>query len=407
MKKIKTICFQTSGGVNHDFGGLDRVTELLGDYFEENGYTVYFLSQVKRPGTHATRQFYFPNEKELTSNENIVFYNSFLKDKRIDVLINQEGNVNLILPLKDKNADLIYITALHFNPNYITDFHFIHKFTKMNIPSFAKKILVGIFKIPFINKKALAHLHRKLENNYYTNCLHCDRFILLSNRFQKDFIGLFVTKKLPTNISAINNPIIVSKEIIDVSKKKKKLLYVGRLECGMKQLDKLLTNWNAIATDFPEWTLHLVGGGPDEQLLKQQVENESIPRVFFEGIQNPQPYYEEASIFCFSSAASEGWGMVLVEAQIKGCVPVAFQSYSAIEDIITSNHNGILVPPNHNELYKEALILLMNDNILRQNMAENAMKTSLKFDINNIGKQWIHLIDEINQEKVASLFTNN
>ena len=111
MKELKTICFQTRGGVNHDYGGLDRVTELLADFFVASGYQVYYLSQVKRPGTHATRQIYLPNQIELTSPENIAFYNTFLQEQEVDILINQEGNVNIIIPLdKQLNKDLIYIS---------------------------------------------------------------------------------------------------------------------------------------------------------------------------------------------------------------------------------------------------------------------------------------------------------
>lgn len=395
MEKKKTICFQTRGGINHDYGGLDRVTELLADFFEENGFTVYYLAQVKRPDTHKTRQYYLPNEQELTSKENIEFYNKFIEEKQIDIFINQEGNVNIILPLMEKNKSIIYLTALHFNPNYITKFHFRNKINKMNIPSGLKKVISTLFTIPFIEDQAFAYLHRKLENNYYINCSNCDRFILLSNRFQNDFAALFKTKKLPSNICAINNPIRINNAAIDFSKKKKKLLYVGRLECGMKQLDTLLNNWNLIANNFPDWSLHLVGGGPDEMMLKQQVVQEEIPRVFFEGIQDPQPYYEEASIFCFSSASSEGWGMVLVEAQMNGCVPVAFESYSAIADIISDHKTGLLVPAYNNELYINALMELMQNEILREELAINAIEYVKRFDIDTIGKQWINLFEDV------------
>lgn len=400
MKELKTICFQTRGGVNHDYGGLDRVTELLADFFVAKGYQVFYLSQVKRTGTHATRQIYLPNQIELTAPENVIFYNTFLQEKQVDVLINQEGNVNIIIPLdKQLNKDLIYITVLHFNPNYITEFHFNHKVNKMNIPGFLKVGLNSVVNIPFIKHKLLSYLQRKLESNYAINCSNCDRFVLLSNNFKSDFGQLFKTKKLPTNLSAINNPILIDNKVIDISKKKKKLLYVGRLEIGMKQLDKLINNWNVIAADFPDWTLHLVGGGPDEQLLKDQIKSNNIPRVFFEGIKNPQRYYEEASIFCFSSSSSEGWGMVLVEAQMYGCVPVAFQSYSAITDIILDTENGILVPAFENTLYINALANLMNNKQLRQSLAKNAILSAKKFDVSQIGKQWIDLFNEVRLEK--------
>jgi len=399
MKLGRTICFQTRGGVNHDFGGLDRVTEILADFFEENGFSVYYLAQVKRPDTHKTRQYYLPNEKQLTSKENIEFYNKFIEQKQINIFINQEGNVNLVLPLSEKNKSILYLTTLHFNPNYITEFHFSNKIDKMNIPIGFKKVLSIIFKIPLIKKRAFAHLHRKLENNYHFNCLNCDQFILLSNRFQKDFENLFVSKKLPTNIRAINNPIKINNSVVDFSRKKKKLLYVGRLECGMKKLDTLLNNWNSIAENFQEWSLHLVGGGPDEMMLKQQVLQEGIPRVFFEGIQNPQAYYEEASIFCFSSASSEGWGMVLVEAQMNGCVPLAFNSYSSIADIISDHETGRLVPAYNNTLYTDALIELMQNDALRNKLAINTIEYVKKFDINIIGHQWINLFDELQRTK--------
>lgn len=394
MKKLKTICFQTSGGVNHDFGGLDRVTELLADYFEENGYKVFYLSQINRPNTKNSRQYYLPNENNLTAKENIEFYNKFIEQKEIDILINQEGNVNIILPLSNSIKSIIYITALHFNPNYITNFHFINKFNKMNIPYLAKNILLNILKIPFIETNAFAYLHRKLENNYYINCLNCDRFVLLSNHFKKDFESLFKTKKTPTNITAINNPIKLNNTTVDFTKKKKQLLYVGRLECNMKRIDKLLNNWSKIAVDFTDWTLHLVGAGPDELQLKQQVKKQNIPRVFFEGVQNPQKYYEESSIFCFSSDSSEGWGMVLVEAQMYGCVPIAFNSYSAISEIINDGKSGRLITAFNDIEYIKALIELMQNENLRINMAKNAIESVKKFDINTIGKQWITLFED-------------
>lgn len=399
MRKITTICFQTSGGVNRNYGGLDRVTELLANYFESQGFKVYYLSHIKRPNSNLDRQFYLPNEKELFSKENEVFYNSFLREKHIDVLINQEANVNIILPLDKENSSIIYISALHFNPNYITDFHFNHKINKMNIPNFLKSILNWVVGISFVKQKLHGYLHRKLEYNYYLNYSKSDQFVLLSDNFKKDLQSLFVKYDLPKNVTSINNPIERTNKQINISTKKNKLLYVGRLEIGMKQLDKLLNNWNDLAMNFPDWSLHLVGGGPDEVLLKNQVAQKQIPRVFFEGIQNPEKYYEEASIFCFSSSSSEGWGMVLVEAQINGCVPIAFNSYASIKDIIQHDKNGILVPAYDNSIYKKELTKLMSDREIREKMATEAIISSQKFDVEVIGQQWINLIDELNINK--------
>lgn len=396
---FKTICFLTNGGVHRNYGGLDRVTEILADYFEKNGYTVYYLSHVERPEAYNDRQIYFPDKNRINSEENVSFFNLFIKNKHIDVILNQEGNVDLNLPLNDENKKVIKITALHFNPNYITDYHFVHKFSKLTLPTIFRRALTHVFEVPQIKKIALDYLRKKLRRNYYINCKQCDRFVLLSGKFKKDFSDLFKGGKVPYNVSAINNPIILHKKDIDFSKKKKKILYVGRLECGMKQLDKLLRIWKSIANKNKDWSFHLVGGGPDEAFLKKIVLEEAIPRVFFEGIQNPEKFYEESSVFCFSSSSSEGWGMVLVEAQSYGCVPVAFNSYSAVSDIITHANNGFLVPAYDENVYIESLQQLIDNDSLRTRLAENAMQNVKRFEINAIGEKWINLLTEIQINK--------
>lgn len=395
MSKIKNICFQTYGGVNHDFGGLDRVTEILADYFEAMGYTVFYLSQLKRPNTTNHRQIYLPNANKLLSRENLLFYQQFLEEREIDVIINQEGNVNIYIPSKNVNRKIIYITALHFNPKYITDEHFQRKFKQIGLPLFIKNVLLNLFELPIVKRMALSYLYAKLKRNYDFHCKRSDAFVLLSNNFKKDLALLYGKQPLPDNIYAINNPVVFNKSDVVISQKKKQLLYVGRLECGMKRLDKLLTNWSQIADRFPDWSLHLVGGGPDEQELKVQTKSNNIPRVFFEGIQNPISFYKDASIFCFSSSSSEGWGMVLVEAQIHGCVPIAFESYSSITDIVQNERNGLLISPFEDNTYIQQLERLMKDDTFRCNLAQNAMQTVRMFDINIIGKQWENLIDKI------------
>jgi glycosyltransferase involved in cell wall biosynthesis len=400
MKKINNICFQTCGGVNHDYGGLDRVTEILADYFEGVGYGVFYLSQLKRPNTINHRQVYLPNANRLLSRENILFYKQFLEENEIDVIINQEGNVNIHIPYTGVSRNIIYITALHFNPKYITDDYFQRKFKKIRLPLVIKNVLLNMFKVSVVKKTALKYLYLKLKRNYSFHCKSSDAFLLLSNNFKKDLALLFKNQLLPDNVYAINNPIVFSKSDVVVTQKKKQLLYVGRLECGMKRLDKLLANWSQIADRFPDWTLHLLGGGPDELELKKQVESNKIPRVFFEGIQNPIQYYKKASIFCFSSSSSEGWGMVLVEAQIHGCVPLAFESYASITDIVQHEKNGILVSPYDDAIYIKQLERLMKDDSLRCDLAQNAMQIVRKFDVNVIGKQWEKLIYNIYNSKI-------
>jgi glycosyltransferase involved in cell wall biosynthesis len=393
IKKKFNICFQTYGEVNHNYGGLDRVTEILADYFTCQGASVYYLSQLRRTDIANERQYFLPNRNKLKSKENIEYYNRFLQEKNIDILINQEGNVNISLPIVNKK--ILYITTLHFNPDYITDNHFERKFQTSFYPVFVKNILLALFRVAFVKKAALVYLRNKLSRNYQFHIKNSDAFVLLSDLFKKDLLRLTNPPVVFQNVYAINNPALLLPKEIDVRNKQKKLLYAGRLECGMKRLDILLKNWASIANDFKDWSLWLVGDGPDRKILEKQVKGNSIPRVYFEGMQNPQKYYEESAIFCFSSNKSEGWGMVLVEAQAMGCVPIGFNSYSAIYDIIEDGKTGMIVPAFDNEKYIAVLKELMTDETKRNNMAHNAVANAQRFDIEHIGQQWFKLFDMV------------
>ena len=102
--------------------------------------------------------------------------------------------------------------------------------------------------------------------------------------------------------------------------------------------------WKIVAKDKPDWALDIVGDGPFLNTAKRIVQQKEIPNVYFYCFCNPQPFYNRSSIFCMTSA-SEGFGIVLIEAMQAGVVPVAFKSYLSVTDIIDDEQNGILVSP--------------------------------------------------------------
>ena len=183
----------------------------------------------------------------------------------------------------------------------------------------------------------------------------------------------------------------------EISRKRKELLFVGRIELGQKRPDLLLKIWAKLEARFPEWSLRMVGGGDknDMLLLKTLAGTLGLARVSFEGFQKPGPYYREASIFCMTSAY-EGFGLVLVEAASFGCVPVAFDSYAAVRDIIDDGENGALVPAFDLDAYAETLARLMLDDALRERLAKNALaQIPAKFSPEKIGAQWEALFRKV------------
>ncbi len=169
-------------------------------------------------------------------------------------------------------------------------------------------------------------------------------------------------------------------------------MYVGRIEWRQKRVGRLIDIWKRIYKKFPDWELVIVGDGPIRQTLEQKALK--MERVVFTGWQDPEPFYRDASILCLTSDF-EGWGMVLTEAMTFGVVPVAFNSYAAITDIIDDGKNGLLVPPFSHKEFARKLGSLMKDEELRREMSKNCVQYVRRFDIQNVADEWENAFDRL------------
>ena len=89
----------------------------------------------------------------------------------------------------------------------------------------------------------------------------------------------------------------------------------------------------------------------------------------------------------------ESWGLTITEAQQFGVVPIAFNSYPSLTDIINPQ-NGIIVSDNDLSAYIKAIKYLIRNKNARKNLAINAIESSKKFKSDIIAKQWIELMKE-------------
>ena len=69
----------------------------------------------------------------------------------------------------------------------------------------------------------------------------------------------------------------------------------------------------------------------------------------------------------------------MTEAQQFGAVPVAFDSYASLREIITDGENGRYVPFADVSAYAKAVLELMEDAGMRQEMALYAIESSKRF----------------------------
>ena len=173
--------------------------------------------------------------------------------------------------------------------------------------------------------------------------------------------------------------------------KSKSLLYVGRLEYNQKKVIRILHLWKELENKYPDWNLIIVGDGPEKESLIKYTESNNLQRVEFKGFKNPIEYYRKCPIILMTSDY-EGLPLTLIEAISFGTIPIVYESFTSIHDIIKNGENGIIIPKSaigfNKQLMIEEISRLIENDQLKKRLSYNAYISSRKYDINHIYNQW-------------------
>lgn len=155
------------------------------------------------------------------------------------------------------------------------------------------------------------------------------------------------------------------------------ILFLGRLNRDKGVLD-LAKSFAAIAALNPNAELLLVG--PEEEQIVEEVQRicagygERVKRVGF--TQNPENYIAAADVLCLPSYR-EGFGLVIIEAAAMG-VPAVCSRIYGITDAVEDGKTGLLFPAGDAAALTQALLKLLEDRDLRQQMGEAARVRALE-----------------------------
>lgn len=159
------------------------------------------------------------------------------------------------------------------------------------------------------------------------------------------------------------------------------LLTVSRL-VKKKGTIYLLQALSSLQHTLPTLHLHIAGDGPETPILKTYCRQAGLEnRVTFLGYiehADLQSYYHKADILVQPSvidvdADRDGLPNVILEAMATG-TPVIASAISAIPEVITHEHTGILVPPAAPELLAQAILHLIHSPELHSRISYNARK---------------------------------
>jgi len=369
---------------DNNAGGVERTTSKLALIFKSKGHKVIIISSNKKAlkleiwnGITIYR---------ISTDTEDVTFKEVISNEQISLVINQAG---YSLPLtKFLNSNLTrrikVINTLRVNPlNFVDNYkQFVGQFFKRKNLSFLNN---------FITQKLILWYHiakQRYELNYIIK--NTNAFVLLSDKFKPELYNLAPgLNQYSSKIFGISNPFErPSIEISEIIKQKENvILYVGRIDIIQKRVDLLLEIWKQLHFRLPNWQFWVVGEGESKSFMENYCSYNKLDRVRFFGKDNPNEYYKKAKLFHMTSAF-EGFGNVLVEAQSYGCVPIMFNSYSAAQDIVNQDIDGILVKPFDTAAYVEQTIALIeNPEKLRQ-MAVHAFENVNKFSYEETYKKW-------------------
>lgn len=360
-------------------GGVERVTHTLFGVFEQLGHEVFIAyHQCDCAEVPACKKLRLPKSQE----KDILYMtiSKYIVERAIQMVIVQsyyDKTYQVVYgKLKADISGLRMIACLHCNPDIWVN---KNRWGCTFVDIYLKELLRSVF---------LSCIRNKWKEQITGMYKIVDKFVLLSPHFIDDFKRLYRVdgKKL----CSIPNPCAFSDDnVVAFSAKENMVLVVARMAEQQKRISSVLWIWKQVYGRHPDWKLVLVGDGPDWNRYKCLAKKLELMNYEFVGASScPQDYYKRAKIFLMTSIW-EGFCMTLIEAQHYGCVPMAYDSFSAIKDIIENGVTGYIIPLHDRNGYAKRLSDLMSDDTKVGEMSRNALLASnLKFNIGNIAAQW-------------------
>lgn len=203
------------------------------------------------------------------------------------------------------------------------------------------------------------------------------------------------------NVVYMPNPISL-RNVGKMTVREKTVLAVGRVkQWNIKGFDNLLKCWANICHLYPDWTLKIAGAIDDksEAYLTALADEWHCRNYEFLGFRNDvYELMQQSAVFCLSSR-TEGLPMALLEAMNAGCCCVSFDVVTGPREIIQNGKSGLIATNQDNEDLTRCLKQVIEDDLLRKRLAENAQDGIRKYSLERVVGRWYVLFDKIIKKK--------
>ncbi len=177
---------------------------------------------------------------------------------------------------------------------------------------------------------------------------------------------------------------------------RKVILSIGRL-VEQKDHKSLVDAFAAVAPEFPDWDLRIIGEGDLRAPLEQQIKALRLQdRIALPGSTSAiAEEYRRAQIYV-QPALYESFGLVVAEAQGYGLPVVGFADCLGVAERIQDGFNGIaVVGENRPQALAQGLRTLMMEPMLRAALGANGPRAVRPYSLDRVGGQWEALLHSV------------
>jgi len=184
---------------------------------------------------------------------------------------------------------------------------------------------------------------------------------------------------------------------------KKNILFLGRLEFR-KGVNYLLKAYLQVKPELPN--TRLIIAGPGTRLRKRyerwvrlhQLENDVIFVGFVPEADKPR-YYQTADVFCAPATSRESFGIVLLEAMAMG-KPVVATNIDGYSNVVSHGEDGFLVPPQNARELARALVHVLSDEEIGQQMAVKGRQKAMDHNWESITQRIFNFYEKVIDERL-------
>jgi len=186
---------------------------------------------------------------------------------------------------------------------------------------------------------------------------------------------------------------------------KQNILFVGRLE-HRKGLNYLIKAYQQVKQEIPNSRLIVVGPGTRlRKKYEKWIMRNGLKDIVFLGYVSYDElprYYKTADVFCAPATSRESFGIVLLEAMAIG-KPIVAAKIDGYASVVTHSEDGFLVPPKDSRGLAQALISVMSDETLRQQMGDRGRLKAGEYSWEHVAQRvfdyYVRVLNEFPRKK--------